>query len=122
MNGEKEDNEDMLGASLQSLGSSPTSWGRLLLGHAGNGGSPPKKTSWHAGWVGMFLSHFASNFKSLTGSRQHQICPGLRLDVAGFGVGATLTHLSHPLNLSGAQSTDCWVYPSDFGSALPCQA
>lgn len=29
----------------------------------------------------------------------------------------TLTHPSHPLNVSGAQSVHCWVCPSGFGSA-----
>lgn len=85
-------------------------------------GSPLGKAFHHVGWVGMFLSQFTSYFKSFTGSRQHQICPGPRLDVVGFGAGAILTHLSHSINLSGAQSMDCWVCLSDFGSALHCQA
>lgn len=68
------------------------------------------------------LECFSLTLLLISSLLQHQICPGLRLDVTGFGAGATLTHLSHSLNLSGAQSMDCWVYPSDFGSALPCQA
>lgn len=123
MTGEKEDNGGHArGFPAASRLLSYVLGKKQLLGRAGNGGSPLRETSWYAGWVGMFLSHFASYFKSLTGSRQHHICPGFRLDVTGFGAGATLTHLSHSLNLSGAQSMDCWVYPSDFGSALPCQA
>lgn len=45
----------------------------------------------------MFLFHFTSYFKSFTGSRQHEVCPGPRLDIVGFGAGAILTHLSHSL-------------------------
>lgn len=70
----------------------------------------------------MFLSHFTSYLKSFTVSRQPQICPGPRVCVVDFGAEAALTHLSDSLNLSGAQSMDFWLCPSDFGSALHCQA
>lgn len=97
-------------ASLQPLSSSPPAWSR--------------GSSWDLwwisavrgilahGWVGISDPHFAAYFKLFMGSQQHQICPGPRLDVSGFGVTATLSHPSHALNFPGAQSLHCWVSPS----------
>lgn len=114
--------EDILGPSLQPLGSSPPSWGRGACWDV----LEEVDLCWerHPGmWGGV--EYFSPTLPPVSSLLQapDSIRSAQVLDyVVGFGAGATLTHLSDSLNLPGAQSMDCWICPSDFGSALHCQA